>query len=139
MFIFVSPESPGEEEQLELVPHITLNPSFNIDMLEHLEPDLNATRWNKYLTFLKLIVNENFNGQFQRAHIPGGLPSGAVRGGEGFSARQCISAAAADSVHSILIISHSASTTQTHFSQNTFQAFLSQHLLGLKPNSQRLR
>lgn len=29
-------ESPGEEESLELVPHITLNPSFNIDMLEHL-------------------------------------------------------------------------------------------------------
>lgn len=29
-------ESPAEEEALELVPHITLNPSFNIDMLEHL-------------------------------------------------------------------------------------------------------
>ena len=24
------------EESLELVPHITLNPSFNIDMLEHI-------------------------------------------------------------------------------------------------------
>ena len=46
---------------MELVPHIPLNPSFNIDMLEHLEPDLNATRWSKHLTFLKLVVNENFN------------------------------------------------------------------------------
>jgi len=42
-------ESPGEEEQLELVPHITLNPSFNIDMLEHLEPDLNATSEHTFL------------------------------------------------------------------------------------------
>ena len=25
-----------EEEAMELVPHITLNPSFNIDMLEHI-------------------------------------------------------------------------------------------------------
>ena len=33
-------ESPGEDESLELVPHITLNPSFNIDMLEHIAPDL---------------------------------------------------------------------------------------------------
>lgn len=32
-------ESPGEEESLELVPHITLNPSFNIDMLEHIGPE----------------------------------------------------------------------------------------------------
>ena len=27
-----------EEEEMELVPHITLNPSFNIDMLEYIEP-----------------------------------------------------------------------------------------------------
>lgn len=29
----------ASEEAMELVPHITLNPSFNIDMLEHIEPD----------------------------------------------------------------------------------------------------
>ncbi|CAB4054955.1 unnamed protein product [Lepeophtheirus salmonis] len=28
-----------EEEAMELVPHITLNPSFNIDMLEYIEPE----------------------------------------------------------------------------------------------------
>ena len=37
-------ESPGEDESLELVPHITLNPSFNIDMLEHIAPDFNENR-----------------------------------------------------------------------------------------------
>ena len=30
------------EESLELVPHITLNPSFNIDMLEHIETEYNS-------------------------------------------------------------------------------------------------
>ena len=29
-------ETVAGEESLELVPHITLNPSFNIDMLEHI-------------------------------------------------------------------------------------------------------
>ncbi len=28
---------------MELVPHITLNPSFNIDMLEYLEPNAGAS------------------------------------------------------------------------------------------------
>ena len=37
-------ESPEEDESLELVPHITLNPSFNIDMLEHLAADVNESR-----------------------------------------------------------------------------------------------
>ena len=32
-------ESPDEDESLELVPNITLNPSFNIDMLEHIGPE----------------------------------------------------------------------------------------------------
>ena len=27
-----------EDEEMELVPHITLNPSFNIDMLEYIDP-----------------------------------------------------------------------------------------------------
>eukprot|EP00095_Tigriopus_kingsejongensis_P009956 maker-scaffold17_size721972-snap-gene-1.19 protein:Tk09956 transcript:maker-scaffold17_size721972-snap-gene-1.19-mRNA-1 annotation:"contactin-1 isoform x1" len=31
-----------EEEAMELVPHITLNPSFNIDMLEFIEPDASS-------------------------------------------------------------------------------------------------
>jgi hypothetical protein len=34
-----------DEECLELVPHITLNPSFNIEMLEHISPDYNESRW----------------------------------------------------------------------------------------------
>jgi hypothetical protein len=33
-----------DEESLELVPHITLNPSFNIEMLEHISPDYNESR-----------------------------------------------------------------------------------------------
>jgi len=32
-----------EEEVLELVPHITLNPSFNIDMLEYIEAEVSPT------------------------------------------------------------------------------------------------
>jgi len=36
-------DSPGEDESLELVPNITLNPSFNIDMLEHIETEYNET------------------------------------------------------------------------------------------------
>jgi hypothetical protein len=35
---------PDDEECLELVPHITLNPSFNIEMLEHISPDYNDSR-----------------------------------------------------------------------------------------------
>ena len=48
--LLVSPdhESPGEEESLELVPHITLNPSFNIDMLEHCAPDFEQNRYISY-------------------------------------------------------------------------------------------
>jgi len=42
-------ESPGEEESLELVPHITLNPSFNIDMLEHCAPDGNGNSEHAFL------------------------------------------------------------------------------------------
>jgi len=42
-------ESPGEDESLELVPHITLNPSFNIDMLEHIAPDLNENSEHAFL------------------------------------------------------------------------------------------
>ena len=37
-------DSPGEDESLELVPNITLNPSFNIDMLEHIEPEFHESR-----------------------------------------------------------------------------------------------
>jgi hypothetical protein len=32
-------QTTEEEEAMELVPHITLNPSFNIDMLEYLEAE----------------------------------------------------------------------------------------------------
>lgn len=32
-----------EEEVMELVPHITLNPSFNIDMLEYIEAEVSPT------------------------------------------------------------------------------------------------
>jgi len=42
-------ESPGEDESLELVPHITLNPSFNIDMLEHIAPDFNENSEHAFL------------------------------------------------------------------------------------------
>jgi len=42
-------ESPGEDESLELVPHITLNPSFNIDMLEHITPDFNENSEHAFL------------------------------------------------------------------------------------------
>jgi len=49
--LLVSPdhESPGEEESLELVPHITLNPSFNIDMLEHCAPDFEQNSEHAFL------------------------------------------------------------------------------------------
>jgi hypothetical protein len=32
-----------EDEVMELVPHITLNPSFNIDMLEYIEAENSPT------------------------------------------------------------------------------------------------
>jgi len=42
-------QSPGEDESLELVPNITLNPSFNIDMLEHIEPEFNESSEHTFL------------------------------------------------------------------------------------------
>ena len=36
-------EAVEDEEAMELVPHITLNPSFNIDMLEYLEAEESPT------------------------------------------------------------------------------------------------
>ena len=36
-------ETVEDEEAMELVPHITLNPSFNIDMLEYLEAEESPT------------------------------------------------------------------------------------------------
>ena len=39
-FVF---QASTEEEVLELVPHITLNPSFNIDMLEYIEAEVSPT------------------------------------------------------------------------------------------------
>lgn len=36
-------ETTEDEEAMELVPHITLNPSFNIDMLEYLEAEESPT------------------------------------------------------------------------------------------------
>jgi len=42
-------DSPGEDESLELVPNITLNPSFNIDMLEHIEPEYNENSEHTFL------------------------------------------------------------------------------------------
>ena len=36
-------EAVEDEEAMELVPHITLNPSFNIDMLEYLEAQYSPT------------------------------------------------------------------------------------------------
>lgn len=42
-------DSPGEDESLELVPNITLNPSFNIDMLEHIEAEYNESSEHVFL------------------------------------------------------------------------------------------
>ena len=42
-------DSPGEDESLELVPNITLNPSFNIDMLEHIEAEYNESSEHAFL------------------------------------------------------------------------------------------
>lgn len=42
-------DDPGEDESLELVPNITLNPSFNIDMLEHIEAEYNETSEHTFL------------------------------------------------------------------------------------------
>lgn len=42
-------DSPGEDESLELVPNITLNPSFNIDMLEHIEAEYNEMSEHTFL------------------------------------------------------------------------------------------
>ena len=42
-------ESPDEDESLELVPNITLNPSFNIDMLEHIAPDYTENSEHAFL------------------------------------------------------------------------------------------
>ena len=36
-------EATEDEEAMELVPHITLNPSFNIDMLEYIEAEESPT------------------------------------------------------------------------------------------------
>lgn len=38
-----------EDESLELVPHITLNPAFNIEMLEHISPDYNENSEHAFL------------------------------------------------------------------------------------------
>ena len=45
----VPQDSPGEDESLELVPNITLNPSFNIDMLEHIEAEYNESSEHVFL------------------------------------------------------------------------------------------
>ena len=42
-------ESPDEDESLELVPNITLNPSFNIDMLEHIVPEYTESSDHAFL------------------------------------------------------------------------------------------
>lgn len=42
-------ESPDEDESLELVPNITLNPSFNIDMLEHIAPEYSENSEHAFL------------------------------------------------------------------------------------------
>lgn len=42
-------ESPDEDESLELVPNITLNPSFNIDMLEHIMPEYSESSEHAFL------------------------------------------------------------------------------------------
>ena len=42
-------ESPDEDESLELVPNITLNPSFNIDMLEHIAPEYTENSEHAFL------------------------------------------------------------------------------------------
>ena len=42
-------ESPDEDESLELVPNITLNPSFNIDMLEHIVPEYTENSEHAFL------------------------------------------------------------------------------------------
>ena len=49
-------QSPGEDESLELVPNITLNPSFNIDMLEHIEPEFNESRSLKLTDIVLYII-----------------------------------------------------------------------------------
>jgi hypothetical protein len=45
-----------DEECLELVPHITLNPSFNIEMLEHISPDYNESRWRTVFAQIRVTV-----------------------------------------------------------------------------------
>jgi hypothetical protein len=45
-----------DEECLELVPHITLNPSFNIEMLEHISPDYNESRWRTHFAQIRVTV-----------------------------------------------------------------------------------
>jgi len=42
-------ESLDEDESLELVPNITLNPSFNIDMLEHIVPEYTESSDHAFL------------------------------------------------------------------------------------------
>ena len=41
-------EAVEDEEAMELVPHITLNPSFNIDMLEYIEAEESPTSDFRY-------------------------------------------------------------------------------------------
>jgi len=53
-----------EEEAMELVPHITLNPSFNIDMLEYLEAEEESPSDD-----LSVRVNSK-SGQQNGAQIP---------------------------------------------------------------------
>ena len=48
-----------EEEVLELVPHITLNPSFNIDMLEYIEAEESPTDASERTNLVPPSTNSN--------------------------------------------------------------------------------
>ena len=45
----ISCEAMEDDEAMELVPHITLNPSFNIDMLEYIEAEESPTSDLQYV------------------------------------------------------------------------------------------
>lgn len=56
-------EELADEESLELVPHITLNPSFNIEMLEHISPDYNESSEHAFLVAISSGASTNSRQQ----------------------------------------------------------------------------
>lgn len=56
-----------EEEVMELVPHITLNPSFNIDMLEYIEAEVSPSDAGERTNLVPL--SSSYSSTSSRSHV----------------------------------------------------------------------